>query len=131
MKKKMSSPQETISWETNNVKRRRLLMGEGETTDEFITQMTIDNIPDEDRGEILVRATSSKLMMPWKEKNLLLKKKARCHKKNKEICVSIVSVLILILYNCIDCRLQMMHMPHIALKVMTSRPNAICALGHG
>ncbi len=41
-------------------------MGEGETTDEFTTQMTSDNIPDEDRGEILVRATSSKLMMPWK-----------------------------------------------------------------
>jgi hypothetical protein len=46
--KKMSSPQETSSLETNNVKRRRLLMGEGETTDEFTTQMTIDNIPDED-----------------------------------------------------------------------------------
>ncbi len=64
----MSSPQERFSWETNNVKRGRLLMGEGETTDEFTTQMTSDNIPDEDRGEILVRATSSKLMMPWKAK---------------------------------------------------------------
>jgi hypothetical protein len=80
--KKMSSPQERISWETNNVKRRRLLMGEGETTDEFTTQMTSDNIPDEDRGEILERATSSKLMMPWKANIFLLKKEARYHKKD-------------------------------------------------
>lgn len=63
-------------------------MGEGKTTDaEFTTQMISDNIPDEDRGEILVRATSSKLMMPWKAKILLLKKEARYHKKiRKFVC---------------------------------------------
>ncbi|EFX81572.1 hypothetical protein DAPPUDRAFT_102315 [Daphnia pulex] len=54
----MSSPQETISWETNNVKRRRLLMGKGETTDEFTTQMTIDNIPDEDCKNFVIEEES-------------------------------------------------------------------------
>lgn len=34
-------------------------MGERETADEFITQMTSDNISYEDRGEILERASSS------------------------------------------------------------------------
>jgi hypothetical protein len=75
--KKMSSPLERISWETNNVKRRRLFWGEGETADELTTQMTSDNISYEDRRDILEHASSFKTDDALEGSNLIVEKESK------------------------------------------------------
>jgi hypothetical protein len=75
--KKMSSPLERISWETNNVKRRRLFWGEGKTADELTTQMTSDNISYLDRRDILEHASSFKTDDALEGSNLIVEKKSK------------------------------------------------------
>jgi hypothetical protein len=110
--KKMSSPLERISWETNNVKRRRLFWGEGETADELTTQMTSDNISYEDRRDILEHASSFKTDDALEGSNLIVEKESKVPQEKKgNLCVRFVF-----------CRLQMRSVPHNALESDVTQP---------
>ncbi len=52
-------------------------MGEGETADEFTTQITCDNISYEDRGKILESASSSQTDDALEVNNLIVQEESK------------------------------------------------------